>query len=387
MNPLSFLKIIERSIRKRRKQFFGETSERVTRIERSIRKRRKQFFGKSSERVTLAIYFNSLGNCFSREIAQLLQAGLVQAGISCHLRTENDYPSVEAEMHLVVAPHEFYRLGDGSRCLNRVSSDRLLLLNTEPRQTQWFKTALPEFKRARHVFDIDLATVHELERLGYSASHLPLGYVENFAPYDRRALLPITPETEALGPSVTNWIDTDRPLTNRPIDLSFVGESNQRRSVFFARIAPRIERFKSHLRLMPPGSGSRRVEGLPGNWHSRITAGISQRSKIVLNVHRDENNHHFEWHGIVMMGIWQRALVITETVADAPPFVSGVHLVQSSLDELPERIEYYLSDPCGVKEAETIRTAGFRQLKEQLHLPNILKEAFRPFSHSPQIRP
>lgn len=327
---------------------------------------------------SVAVYFSTCGNYFFQEIAQLIQTGMVRAGYRCHLRTELGGPEEDVDAHLVVAPHEFFVLGNGPACLASARRETVFLLNTEQRQTQWFRTAVPLFARACHVFDMDMATVLELQRLGHSASHLRLGHVEGFAPYARRARLLITPETEALGAAVASWIDFDRPLAERPIDLNFVGEANPRRTAFFAQLAPMLESYECHLRLMPQGLGPWRAESVRSNRRSQLTAGLSQRSKIVLNIHRDDA-HYFEWHRIVMMGIWQRALVITETVSDTPPFMAGKDFVEASLAEMPQAIDYYLRDPRGIQEAEDIRTAGFKTLSEQVQFTAILQEAWHPF--------
>ena len=79
------------------------------------------------------------------------------------------------------------------------------------------------------------------------------------------------------------------------------------------------------------------------------------------------------------MGIWQRALVITETVTETPPFVAGRDYVQASIDEMPQLIDYYLRDPQGIVEAERIRNSGCEQLKACCDLPRLLKEIWVPF--------
>lgn len=79
------------------------------------------------------------------------------------------------------------------------------------------------------------------------------------------------------------------------------------------------------------------------------------------------------------MGIWQRALVLTETVTETPPFVAGRDYVQATLDEMPRLIDYYLRDPQGIEEAERIRNSGYEQLKTSCHFPNLMKELWKSF--------
>ena len=325
-----------------------------------------------------AVYFNASGNYFFQEIALLLHAALMDAGFRSVLRTDEYGGCANADFHLIVAPHEFFPLGKGSTCFDKSMKDRLFFLNTEQPQTKWFGLAKSMFPHVRHIFDMDRQTAQAIQSSGFSASHLPLGYVRNFAPYTVHADMLLGPETESLGSGVRRWRDIDRPLAERPIDLSFVGEATSRRSGFFAGLAPLLAKYDCHLRLMPKGSGPWAAGGIQTHRRTRTTAALSQRSKIVLNIHRDQE-HYFEWHRIVLMGIWQRALVITETVTETPPFVAGRDYVQASIDEMPQLIDYYLRDPQGIVEAERIRNSGCEQLKACCDLPRLLKEIWVPF--------
>jgi hypothetical protein len=325
-----------------------------------------------------AVYFNTSGNYFFQEIALLLHAALEEAGFRSVLRTDEHGGPADADFHLVVAPHEFFPLGKGATCFHRSLRERMFFLNTEQPQTQWFGLAGSMFPHARHIFDMDRQTAGVIQASGFSASHLHLGFVQDFPPYASDADLPIGPETESLGADVRRWRDTGGPLAERPIDLSFVGEATPRRTAFFVRSAAVLEKYECHLRLMPRGAVPWTARGIQTHRRTRITTGLSQRSKIVLNVHRDQE-HYFEWHRIVLMGIWQRALVLTETVTATPPFVAGRDYVQATLEEMPGLIDYYLRDPRGIKEAERIRASGYEQLKAACNLPGLLKETWAPF--------
>ena len=326
----------------------------------------------------IAIYFSSSGNYFFQEIALLLHAAVSEAGFRSAVRTDAYGADPDADFHLIVAPHEFFILGKGSACFHRSLADRMFFLNTEQPQTKWFQLAKSMFPYVRHVFDMDRQTAQVIQSSGHSASHLPLGYVEDFAPYSTDADLLIGPETEALSADIRRWRDTDKPLADRPIDLSFVGEATARRSAFFASVAPLLANYECHLRLMPAGSGPWPARGIQTHRRTRTTAGLSQRSKIVINIHRDQE-HYFEWHRLVQMGIWQRALVLTETVTETPPFVAGRDYVQATLDEMPRLIDYYLRDPRGIAEAEQIRNSGHERLKASCSLPRLMQEVWAPF--------
>ncbi len=330
-----------------------------------------------------AVYFSNLGNYFFQEIAHLIHAALTNAGYRSVLRTDGFGRAANADFHIVVAPHEFFAHGKGSDCFDKSIKDRIFFLNTEQPQTKWFRLAESMFPYVRHIFDMDRQTANVLRSSGHSASHLPLGFVEDFAPYTVHMDLPVGPETESLSAEVRRWRDIDRPLAERPIDLSFVGEATPRRSAFFANMAPQLEKYESHLRLLPAGSGPWPAGGVQIHRRTRTTAGLSQRSKIVINIHRDQE-HYFEWHRIVQMGIWQRALVLTETVTETPPFIAGRDYVQATLDEMPRLIDYYLRDPRGIEEAERIRNSGYEQLKASCNFPSLMKQLWKPFLIQPR---
>jgi hypothetical protein len=105
---------------------------------------------------------------------------------------------------------------------------------------------------------------------------------------------------------------------------------------------------------------------------TRSVIGIEQRSRIVLNIHR-EDVKFFEWHRIVMHGIWQGALVVSEPCSAAPPFRPGIDYVETSLDRLGEQLSYYLGDPRGQLEAQAIADAGFRTLTRECRMRDALE--------------
>jgi hypothetical protein len=331
----------------------------------------------TNDPVSVALYVNSRGNYFFRELAELLQAGLAAAGLSCALRTERDGACPEARRHLVFAPHEFFFLADGWRCFDRAHQGKLLLLNTEQTHTQWFRLAARSFFLARHIFDMSEDSVRVLQARGHSASHLRFGFVEGFGRYDGTRPLPLVPETEALPASVRDWRDTDLPLAARPLDVCFFGEATTRRAQILAELAPMLQGVESYLRLKPQGGEPWLAESSAPDHHTRLSTGIARRSKVLLNLHRNEEPY-FEWHRVVLMGLWHRTLVVTEPVTDSAPFVAGRDFVQTDLGKLAGTLEYHLRDPRGVAEAERIREQGHRTLREACDFAQHLRAAWRP---------
>ncbi|MGH9459574.1 MAG: hypothetical protein ACRD1X_00005, partial [Vicinamibacteria bacterium] len=162
----------------------------------------------------------------------------------------------------------------------------------------------------------------------------------------------------------------NRPLVDRPIDVLFLGTITPRRDAFFAAAAPVLANHRCYLSL-PDASRPKIVRA--GTTMDTLTAiGLAQRAKIVLNVHRDRDNY-FEWHRIVMHGIWHKALVLSEECSSAPPLRAGIDFAEAPLSELPKKIAHYLSDPMGRKEAQTIASQGFQTLTTKCQLTEVLR--------------
>ena len=116
------------------------------------------------------------------------------------------------------------------------------------------------------------------------------------------------------------------------------------------------------------------IKGQDQALDTEAVIGLSRRSKILLNIHRDELPY-FEWHRIMFHGLWQNTLVVTEPCHDVPGLVAGEHFVACSLAEMPAKIEWLLRDPVGQAAAERIRQAGHRTLKEQFSGSRVMSHA------------
>jgi hypothetical protein len=73
-----------------------------------------------------------------------------------------------------------------------------------------------------------------------------------------------------------------------------------------------------------------------------------------------------------MQGLWHKALVISEPCSPAPPFRPGIDFVEAVLEEIPDRVEYYLSDPLGRQEAQAMATEGHRTLARDCRMRDVL---------------
>jgi hypothetical protein len=317
-----------------------------------------------------ALYTSSLGNYFFEEIRDLLAAGLEHLGFAVEIRNERYWFDEDADWHVVIAPHEFFHLGAGRNLLRGDVPHRLILLNTEQPSTQWFSLAHQCFSRAHSIWDINYESSLLIRSRGYPCSYLTLGYVPDFEPAAKVQELPEHYGTCFIEPHIRGGTYVDASFGERPIDVLFVGHASRRRERFFARAAPVFSRYRCYLHFSDVSSPV--IPGLTTHMNTATVVGLAQRAKILVNVHHGDDRY-FEWHRIVMLGIWQRALVISEPCGVAPPFQAAVDYVEAPLDTMPQTIDYYLSSAAGHKEAHQITQQGFDTLTESCRLSDCLR--------------
>jgi hypothetical protein len=109
-------------------------------------------------RYKAAVYVSSLGNFFMTEIADVIVCGLREAGVDARRLSEKDAPLPGTTHHIVVAPHEFFVLGDGRKWATDEFVSRAVLFSTEQIQTQWFARSLVFLLRAKAVADMNQQT-------------------------------------------------------------------------------------------------------------------------------------------------------------------------------------------------------------------------------------
>jgi hypothetical protein len=322
------------------------------------------------DRRRFALYVASRGNYFFGEIRDLLAAGLRDLDFEVTLRTELDGFVEDVDWHLVIAPHEFFYLGAGAALREGRTPANLILFNTEQPTTKWFTLASDCFHKAHCIWDIHQDSSLSIAEMGLPCHYVPLGYVDQSNPFPEVEALPENYHTCFLEPAVRQGAYLNTPLVDRPIDVLFLGTITPRREAFFAAAAPVLANHRCYLSL-PDASRPKIVRA--GVTMDTLTAtGLAQRAKIVLNVHRDRDNY-FEWHRIVMHGIWHKALVLSEECSSAPPLRAGIDFAQAPLSELPKRIAYYLSDPVGRKKAQVIASQGFQTLTTKCQLKEMLR--------------
>jgi len=317
-----------------------------------------------------ALYSSSLGNYFYDEIRDLIAAGLQELGLKVEIRNEQKGFAPRADWHLIVAPYEFFELGAGKALAAGNWPKNLILLNSDQPSTSWLAQCLKHFDRASVIWDIDFDSALRIGKRGYVCDYLPLGQAAGSALFQKVDQLPLIEETRHLSPAVRAQSGFAASFETRPIDLLFLGHASPRRERYFARHAGRLKKFNCFFHK--PALVGALITGQTTNMNTLVSVGLSQRSKILLNIHHGVDRY-FEWHRIVLLGIAQRTLVVTEPCSIAPPFRANLDYVEAPLDELPERIEYYLESAAGRAEGQRIVDHGFATLTAQCRLSDRLR--------------
>ncbi len=330
-----------------------------------------------------AVYTSSVGNYFFEEISGLIIAGLRSLGMEVTASDEKAPYLSNADWHVIVAPHEFFYLGEGEARRREGLPENSIIVNTEQPSTQWFALAHTMFRHAKAIWDIDYNSARRISAQGIECSYLPLGYVPEFETYARIDKLPHTIAPNALSAAEKKHSNLYDPWTKRPIDILFMGNMSSKRDRFFAQFDKVAAKYNSYLHKIRAGGPL--VPGQPWYLGTSGSAGLAQRSKIVLNIHRG-NDVYFEWHRVVMLGIWQRALVITEPCTSAPPFKPGVDYVEVSSERIPGLVEHFLSTHDGQKEAQAIIDHGYETLTEDCRITNYLTHLVSDLDNAKRVR-
>jgi hypothetical protein len=91
-------------------------------------------------------------------------------------------------------------------------------------------------------------------------------------------------------------------------------------------------------------------------------ARLLNRARIMLNISRHPGQYSGER---LVLGMANRALVVSEPMYRPEPFVPGVHYVEATLDEMPGVMKRYLRDDRG---RERVASRGHRFVTEQLRM-------------------
>jgi hypothetical protein len=275
------------------------------------------------------VFVSSRGNAFMTDIARWIVEAARQAGRASTLVCDR-LPAAGDAINLVVAPHELFVLDDASDAAIARAAAASVPICTEQPGTPWFNLTAGLVRDAPLVIDINPRGVDAIRTRGHDATHLQLGGV---------------PSMRA-------------PHVDRDLDLLFLGGSTPRRAAALAPLAPQLWNRNVELRLFrfsAPVHG-----GAPGTVFGHDKYRLLARSRILLNLHRDDAAPgYFEWARMVE-AMANGCAVLTEPSTGFEPLVEGKHFVAS--DDLAAELAELLDDPDRCREiGEAARTAVLEQ--------------------------
>ena len=307
----------------------------------------------------IAVYCNSQGNFFMQEIANVFYWQLKALGINAHLRSDESELSEKFNIRTFVAPHEFFWLGRGERWRDLAGAPGSILYNVEQAQTKWFCRAAPYLIQAPLVLDINFQTAILLRQLGCNSIHYMPPYLPA-CPYTIPQLeVSQIDHVRGYNFSRNSFDWTQHPgLAERPIDILFVGTGSERRLKAIERLRGLADKYRFLCVYTHQSSPLNDTNGQTRKLGLRDAHALAQRSKIVLNVHRDWIGY-FEWPRMVMQGFWQGACVVSDPCFPDPVFTSGVHFLEEATRHLPELLDWLLGTPDGQTKMNEIAAAGY----------------------------
>lgn len=301
----------------------------------------------------VGVFHSSLGNVFMRDIAHRLATCLRAAGIRVTEADENSPIGARPRHCIYVAPHEFFLLGRGPDWVRDDVLEQACMYCTEQVQTQWYWRALPFVLMARCAIEMSKAGADALAQVMPARQILP-------AAGDATDELDGDELDHPLLVSQDWWMRDENlakgllPYDSRPLDVSFFGASSPMRERFFARGAPLLSAHESFIYLRKRNAGKVISPEVDGADLTRIASYIASRSRISLNVHRDEFPY-FEWHRVVHQAMANGALVMSEPCFADGTFVAGVHYLAEESRYLAEMVDWVLNTPDGQAKSRQVR--------------------------------
>jgi len=318
----------------------------------------------------VAIGVSSLGNFFMAEIAYMLENAFRNLGVATRLFAEHEASDVaDYETVVVVAPHEFFLLGQGPAALEVFKqSPRLVMFNVEQRQTQWFRVAEQYLPHASAILDISYQSACHLRRAGHKSFFLPLGYSEYIERTFEGRELPDHEIFKYMSAPLRNYLPAT--YADRPIDILFIGASTPRRKAFFSKHASYFADKNCFIYLPDTNRPFLATESRTIGFATFVS--LLKRSKLLLNVHQDDEPF-FEWQRIVNLGLMQRTLVISERCETVPCIEANIDYLDGALATLPALCEFALNN---LQEAESIADRAYTKLKTKYPMEQILAKCW-----------
>lgn len=315
----------------------------------------------SLQRTKIGIFCNSHGNFFMKDIADLVDWQLRALNIDAHLRTEESDPHEGFDLRIFVAPHEFFWLGKGETWKPMAGAPSSVLFNVEQMQTQWFCRAFPYLLTAPLIFDLNFQSAILLRKAGCKVVHYMPPYLSEgsyTSPQPDVSDIELVRGYE-FSRNRYNWTE-HKGLADRPIDILFVATESERRLKAIERLRELTDKYRfvcvyTHQKSPLTRDNYRTTS-------PEINCALAQRSKIVLNIHRDWIGY-FEWSRMVMQGFWQGACVVSDPGLPDPVFTSESHFLEENIRHLPNLIDWLLGTPEGQARMAEVGAAGYERAR------------------------
>ncbi|MFC0245836.1 hypothetical protein ACFOLL_12530 [Falsochrobactrum ovis] len=304
------------------------------------------------------IYVSSMGNVFMDQIADDILRTFNEHGIMASKKTDADPNKENSVTKIVVAPHEFFLLGDGPQFFNSSFMKNCFVYNTEQLQTRWFASALPHILSSAGIIDICYQSARLLSQSGIPTIH--------WEPSPRQSLsYSETIKDHPLSKSIPQPLRGTR-WEERTFDLSFFGSDSPRREKLFSRLSPQMAEWETFIyyRKRPTPLSENADRTL-----ADLASYVAGMSKIYLNVHRDVLPY-FEWHRIVRQGIQSGAVVVTDNCLSHPLYKPGVHFIETNTRYIASTIEWALNDPQGIQCCNAILNTNNLLMNNVIHHRN-----------------
>lgn len=311
--------------------------------------------------ISVNVLVSELGSILTNEIANLLVDDFRSLGVKADIVHESAVSKgVDPRSCVVVAPHEFFVLGSVPMWLTEEFTTQCVVLNVEQVQAPKFAAGLVPMLLARGIIDLcpQMATVWRA--MGKPSIH----YEPSVQPCEEDQLWAQDidhPLIEALPPAARKF--RRQPVTERPLDLCFVGARSTRRDGLFARYAGRFSAYASFIyfcQRLPTPMRSNSSEGALG----RVANHVASVSKLCLNIHRDDSPC-FEWHRMVKHGMASGAVVVSDSCLPHPLYKANENFLQEEARHLPNIVDWVLNTPDGRAVAEKIAANNLELLRDR----------------------
>jgi hypothetical protein len=304
---------------------------------------------------SVKIYTTSRGNYYMYEIARIFEDGFKLSGFKTSLLVD-EVPSAAVspnEIQLIVAPHEFYLLFLEERCsaqeLEKINR-AVYILNVEQPGTPFFEIACKWATQVRGTWDISRYGVEEFARRNLAATYAPLGYASFME------------------------LPAGQQISDRPVDIAFLGTSTPRRDRFFSRHADFFSQHNCHLAMVK--FEKPQLFNSPGFYGGKKRAELFASSKILLNVHAYEHSY-FEWYRIIT-ALANRCLLISERSLHYEPLEINRHFVMVDLEDIPAVCRYYLENE---EARHRITEEAYQFAMGKLTAAHICKQLLGPYQN------